>query len=132
MPGNFDSTSTRATELPTVPKPSNAIFTVAPLETGLDFFAVDTAFESEVLRLIAMSVFDLIGTRSPCVETLDRFVAQQPLCRNTALIEWPRYLLIKEGIVEAGGSSVGGGITVKNRVAARPVERGQAHRAGLA
>src|ERR1035437_4336818 len=131
-PGNFDSTRTRATELPTVPKPSSAIFIGAPLERGVAFFAVDADFGREVLRLIAMSVFDLIGTSPPRVETLDRVVAQQALGRNSPLVERTFYLFIKERIVEAGGGGIGGGIAVKDGVAARPVERGQAHWARLA
>jgi hypothetical protein len=76
MPGNFDAASTRATELPTVPKPSSAILTVgeAEEEFGLIAWRNFPGLRGEtwgtrlcgisvrgVLRGLAISVFDLTG-----------------------------------------------------------------------
>src|SRR5664280_349501 len=130
-PGSFDSAITRATELPTVPNPSSAIFTGAP-EASVVFVRVVTAFRNEVLRLIAMSVIDSIGKSAPCVEALHRLVGQQTRHGDSALVERAAHLLIEQGVVEAGIAGVCRGVAIKNRVAARPEERGQAHRAGLA
>ena len=60
MPGGLRAASTRATELPTVPKPSSAIFTGAAADfgaammTGAAFLEVVAVFANEVLRLVAI------------------------------------------------------------------------------
>jgi hypothetical protein len=54
MPGSFELASTRATELPTVPKPSSAIFTGAAEATGAGFLDGAAVFRVEVLRLVAI------------------------------------------------------------------------------
>ncbi len=41
-------------------------------------------------------------------------------------------LFVEKGVVEAGGSRIGGTASVENRIASRPVDRGEAHRARLA
>ena len=87
MPGSFDSASTRATELPTVPKPSSAIFTGAVEEADGDFVGFVRVFGLEVLRLDAMSVFDPIGLGAPCVEVLDRFAGQKAGHGNLTLVD---------------------------------------------
>src|ERR1035441_6806478 len=128
-PGIFLSASKRATALPTVPKPSRATLTVAAGEAVVVFVEAAAVFRG-VFRLV-ISVFDPIGLGAPWFETLDCPVTQQARCRDTALVEGTLHLFVEKRIVEAGGSSIGGGVAVENRIATRPVERRQAHRAGL-
>src|SRR5208283_1987116 len=93
MSDSFDDASTRATELPTVPKPSSAIFTGAA-ETSVVFEIVAAGFVREVLRLIAMSIINSIRQSAPCVEALLRFVGQQARHGDSALVERAAHLLI--------------------------------------
>src|ERR1035437_7488432 len=130
MPGSFASASTRTTELPTVPNPNRAIFTGEAAETGAGFLA--ELFGREVLRLVAMSVFDLIGPRPPSVEAFNRFVGEQALHGKSALIGRAAHLVIKEGVIEAGCGGIGCGVSIEDGVAARPVKRSKTHWAGLA
>ena len=59
-PGSFELASTRATELPTVPKPSSAIFTGAAAffflfaATGWAFAEAVAIFVSELLRFVVI------------------------------------------------------------------------------
>src|SRR6185437_579971 len=123
-PANCCSASTFATELPTVPKPTRAIFTEpAPADLLVIVFA---AF------LIAMSVFDLIRRCAPLVKTLHCLIAQQSCRGNFALGNRFGYLFIEERVIKSRSSSIRCRIAVEDGVAARPVERGQAHGAGLA
>ena len=79
MPGNFDAASTRATELPTVPKPSSAIFTGA---AAADVIACDVRHARRLrawgFALVAISVFDLTG--------LDLLAARQVLKADDCLV----------------------------------------------
>ncbi len=87
MSGSFDDASTRATELPTVPKPSSAIFTGAAAETSVVFEdSCLPVFVREVLRLIAMSIINSIGKSAPCVEALHRLAGQQARHGDSALV----------------------------------------------
>ena len=70
---------------------------------------------------------------APCVEAGDGLVAAAGWM--VGILRWSsgRFnLVVEEGVVEAGGGGIGGGVAVEDGVAARPVERGEAHGAGLA
>src|ERR1039457_7209629 len=131
-PGSFAAASTRVTALPTVPRSSSAILTGAAAVAEFLPGSEVAVFGREVLRWFAILVFDLIHTRAPCVETLHRLVGQQALHGNSALVDGTAYLGIEQRVVKAGGGGIGGGVSVKDGVAARPIEGSQAHRAGLA
>src|ERR1017187_1862100 len=131
-PGSFAAASTRATALPTVPKPSSAILTGAAAVADFLPGSEVAIFGREVLRWFVISVFDLIHTLAPCVETLQRLVGQQALHGDSALVDGTAYLRIEQSVVKAGGAGIGGGVPVEDGVAVRPIEGSQAHRAGLA
>ena len=81
----------------------------------------------------AISVLDLIRLVAPRVEAGHGFVGEQAVHGQGALRRWASATsLIQEGVVEAGGGCVRGGVAIEDGVAARPVERGEAHRAGFA
>src|SRR5882757_1242171 len=68
-PGNFDAVSTRATELPTVPNPSNATFTT---ELVFAFLIVASFFFFVVIFLVV----DPTGLGTPSIKAYDRLLRQ--------------------------------------------------------
>src|ERR1700757_2369769 len=86
-PGNFDAASTRATELPTVPNPSNATFTSEPV-----FTALTAVFFIFLIFLIVNSAH----LSAPCIKARDCLLRQQTYRGNSPLIYRSFYLFIQE------------------------------------
>src|SRR6202035_1147869 len=132
MLGNFDWARTLATELPTVPKPSSAIFNVPLLMLRVVFF-VEARFPAVAFFwAMAMLVVDSFCALAPGLEAGDGLVGKQLESGDAAGFDRLFYFGIEEGIVEADLCGIGGGVAVEDGRATRPIEGGEAHRARFA